>query len=173
MKHVSVFNFFALINQLLHKNPFQRQQSKKTLLQHSHLKIVSSQTRQNSIRGGWRFFFSVPNYQRRAVLTFPGCLSLSERKGVPSLSHPGQSQVRSWPGYVEKTLGLGPRRLQHQGPVVFERAGAVAHRTLHAGQTLTLFYFWNQNTKAALLWQLECGWTWPSHLLPAQELNSR
>ena len=32
MKHVSVFNFFALINQLLHKNPFQRQQSKKTIV---------------------------------------------------------------------------------------------------------------------------------------------
>lgn len=42
-KHVSIFNFFALINQLLHKNPLSRQQSKKTYCYSIHiLKIVSS-----------------------------------------------------------------------------------------------------------------------------------
>lgn len=52
---------------------------------------------------------------------------MSEIKGAPPLSRPGKSQVRSWAGHVEKTLGPGPQWLQHQGPVVFERAGAVAY----------------------------------------------
>lgn len=92
MKRVSIFNFFALINQLLHKNPFERQQSKKTYGYSIHtLKIVSPWTNMTQQEDRWVISFTT--CQRRTVRTLWGGLRVSKENSAPTPSHTGKDRV--------------------------------------------------------------------------------
>lgn len=96
-----------------------------------------------------------------------------KKRYSPTFS-PRKSQVRSWvvgKAMWRRLLGLRPRWLQHQGPVVFLSQASRGPPYIARWTNTYTAYFLNQNVKAA-----HCSswaWlTWPSHLLPTQELTA-